>query len=80
MPRPIAVIGLVGGPLIFASSIAVLLGAYEQLATLAGLAAVPVFAWEMSLAVWLIAKGFRGPAAATADDRQIGREALPAAV
>jgi len=30
VPRPIALFGLVGGPLIFASAIAVLFGAYEQ--------------------------------------------------
>jgi hypothetical protein len=58
VPRWIAVIGLVGGPLVFASSTAVLFGAYEQVSVLAGLSAFPVFAWEMSLAVYLIAKGF----------------------
>ncbi|MBB3677542.1 DUF4386 domain-containing protein [Modestobacter versicolor] len=59
VPRPIAVLGLVGGPLVFASSTAVLFGAYEQLSALGGLAAVPVAAWEMALAGWLIVKGFR---------------------
>jgi hypothetical protein len=67
VPRAIAVLGLVGGPVIFASSAAVLFGAYEQMSTVGGLIAFPVFAWEMSLAVWLIAKGFRqAPAAAHA--------------
>ena len=66
VPRPIAVIGLVGGPLVFASSTAVLFGAYDQVSEVALLAALPVFAWEMSLAVWLIAKGFRSPAATRA--------------
>ena len=42
----IAVIGLVGGPLIFASSIAVLFGLYEQVSTLGSIAAIPVFAWR----------------------------------
>lgn len=59
VPRWIARIGLVGGPLIFASSTAILFGAYEQLDPVAGLLAFPVFAWEMSLAAYLIAKGFR---------------------
>jgi hypothetical protein len=63
VPRAIAVIGLVGGPLVFASSTAVLLGAYEQVSGPALLAAIPVFAWEMSLAVRLLVKGFdRSPA------------------
>lgn len=61
VPRWIARIGLVGGPLLFASSTAILLGAYEQLDPVAAALAFPVFAWEMSLAVYLIAKGFRAP-------------------
>ena len=59
VPRWIARIGLAGGPLIFASSTAILFGAYEQLDPIAGLLALPVFAWEMSLAAYLIVKGFR---------------------
>ncbi|HYI32015.1 MAG TPA: DUF4386 domain-containing protein [Glaciibacter sp.] len=59
VPRAIAVLGLVGGALICASSVAVLFGAYEQVSTIGLVVALPVFAWEVSLAVWLIAKGFR---------------------
>ncbi|MBB3086198.1 DUF4386 domain-containing protein [Geodermatophilus sabuli] len=59
VPRWIAVLGLVGGPVVLASSTAVLFGLYEQVSTVAGLAALPVTAWEMSLAVYLVAKGFR---------------------
>jgi hypothetical protein len=62
VPRAIAVIGLVGGPLIFLSSFGVLLGAYPQLSPAGSLPAVPVAVWEMSLAVWMIARGFRSPA------------------
>ena len=51
MPRFIAVLGLVGGPLICASAIAVLFGAYDQLSAVGAAAALPVFAWELSLAV-----------------------------
>ncbi len=57
-PRVIAGIGLIGGPLVFVSSTAVLLGVYSQVSLWGGLAALPVFAWEMSLAGWLIVKGF----------------------
>jgi hypothetical protein len=62
VPRWIARLGLVGGPLVFASSTAVLFGAYSQTSATALLAAVPVAAWEMCLAVFLIARGFRTPA------------------
>ena len=59
VPRGIAGIGLVGGPLVFLSSTAVLFGAYTQVSPAAGLFALPVFAWEMSLAYWLIRRGTR---------------------
>jgi hypothetical protein len=44
---------------VFSSSLAVLFGLYEQTSAVAGVAAIPVFAWELSLAGWMIAKGFR---------------------
>jgi hypothetical protein len=59
VPRWIASIGLVGGPLVFVSSTAVLFGLHEQVSATAGLLAFPVFLWEMSLAGYLIVKGFR---------------------
>jgi uncharacterized protein DUF4386 len=65
VPRPIAVLGLVGGPLVFVSAIATLFGVYPQVSPIAALLALPVFAWEVSLALWLIVKGFR-PSALTA--------------
>ena len=59
VPRWIALVGLVGGPVVFLSSTAVLFGLYEQVSTFAGLGAFPVFVWEMSLAGYLLVKGFR---------------------
>jgi hypothetical protein len=59
VPRAIAVLGLVGGSLVFASGTAVLFGAYEDLSTVGVLVAAPVFAWEVSVAGWMIIKGFR---------------------
>jgi hypothetical protein len=59
VPRWIAVVGLVGGPLVLVSSTAVLFGGYEQVSAMAGLGAFPVFVWEMSLAVYLLVRGFR---------------------
>ncbi|MEU9047016.1 MULTISPECIES: DUF4386 domain-containing protein [unclassified Kitasatospora] len=64
VPRFVAVLGLVGGPLICASATAVLFGRYEQVSTAGSLAALPVFVWEVTLALRLIVKGFEpvGPA------------------
>lgn len=64
VPRFIAVLGLVGGPLIFASAIAELFGLYKQVSVWGAVTAVPVFAWELTLAIWLIAKGFKPSAGA----------------
>ena len=57
--RWIPLLGLVAGPLIFASATAVLAGLYEQVSVAGTVAALPVFAWEMSLAAYLLVKGFR---------------------
>ncbi|MGY1755178.1 DUF4386 domain-containing protein [Blastococcus sp. SYSU D01042] len=62
VPRWIARLGLGGGALVLASSTAVLFGVYAQTSAAALLAAVPVAAWEMCLAVRLIARGFAPPA------------------
>jgi hypothetical protein len=58
VPRFIAVLGLVGGPLICASAVAVMFGAWAQLSVAGSIAALPVFAWELGLAGWLIIRGF----------------------
>ncbi|MFD3542575.1 DUF4386 domain-containing protein [Streptomyces sp. NPDC058662] len=75
VPRFIAVLGLVGGPLICASAVAVMFGAYEQLSAAGAAAALPVFAWELALAGWLIVRGF-GPGSGTAP-RTHGKAAAP---
>ncbi|GAA2315382.1 hypothetical protein GCM10010149_78970 [Nonomuraea roseoviolacea subsp. roseoviolacea] len=66
VPRFIAVLGLVGGPLIFVSAIAELFGLYQQTSGVGALTAIPVFAWELTLAIWLITRGFK-PSAGTID-------------
>ena len=58
-PRIIPAIGLVGAPLLLASDIAIYCGVYQQGTSLAGLAALPIAAWELVLGVWLAVKGFR---------------------
>jgi hypothetical protein len=56
--RPLALVGLVGGPLLFASGIAVLLGVIEAGSVWQGIATIPVAAFEVLLGIWLIVKGF----------------------
>jgi len=53
-----ALLGLIGGPLVTASGIAILFGFYEQVSPVAAIIAIPETLWEASLGIWLIVKGF----------------------
>jgi hypothetical protein len=70
VPRWMAVFGLVGGPLIFASAIAVLFGAYEQDGA-HFLFSIPEIVFEASIAIYTIVKGFR-PSPILDDTRYAG--------
>ena len=63
VPRRMALLGLIGGPLVSASGIAMLLGLYEPVSVWAVIATVPEFFWELLLGIWLIVKGFNPSAA-----------------
>ena len=84
VPRFIPVLGLVGGPLVFAYSTAQMFGASEQILTWAAIGVVPIFAWEVTLAFRLIVKGFNPSAAIlsepdTTDPRERGKKSLATA-
>ena len=79
VPRPMAVLGLIGGVLVCLSGTAVLLGALEQGGAEQTLAALPEFLWELSLGLWLTVKGFRPSAAASEPARTATNELVPAA-
>ena len=71
VPRVIPVMGLIGAPLLIAAVFATLFWQHSSLTGLATLPVIPVAAWELSLGVWLVIKGFKpspitaGMAAAT---------------
>jgi hypothetical protein len=67
VPRPMAALGLVGGPLVCASGIAVLFGVFELGSAGQLIATIPEIAWELSLGIYLTVKGFR-PAPILATD------------
>jgi hypothetical protein len=64
VPRPMAVLGLIGGPLIIVSGVAVLLGVIEAGSVWQGIATIPEFFWELSLGIWPIVRGFNPSAIA----------------
>jgi hypothetical protein len=59
VPRAMAMLGLIGGPLIIASGTAVLFDVVEPGSTGQVIATIPEFFWELSLGMYLIVKGFK---------------------
>jgi hypothetical protein len=59
LPRPMVMIGLIGGPLAFLSGVAVLLGAWDISSGPGVVLTAPEAVWEFSLSVWLLVRGFR---------------------
>lgn len=62
VPRALALVGIVGGPLLIVGFISVMFGFIGRFDSMAALSAVPVALFEFSLGVWLVVKGFN-PAA-----------------
>jgi len=59
VPRPMAALGLIGGPLVCASAIAVLFGIIAAGSPLQGVATIPEILWEASLGLYLTFRGFK---------------------
>lgn len=64
VPRRMAMLGLVGGPMLAVSFVMILFGVYENGPGVAGLMALPEIVWEASLGIYAAWKGFR-PSAIT---------------
>jgi hypothetical protein len=64
VPRALALLGIVAGPVHFASFVAVLLGVIEAGSVGQVIASIPVAAFEVILGIWLIVKGFNPSAVA----------------
>jgi hypothetical protein len=76
MPRGLAMLGLVGGPLLIASWVAILFGVYEQVSLPAAITTIPEFLWELSIGIYLTVKGFLPAPIVAAYDRDVGRGAV----
>jgi hypothetical protein len=59
VPRGMAVLGLIGGPLLAISFVLILFDVYDSGPGPAGLMALPEIAWEASLGIYAAWKGFR---------------------
>jgi hypothetical protein len=70
IPRSLAVIGLIGGPVLIAGDICVLFGVIGQHDPSTGLFAVPVALFEFSLGIYLTVNGFRSASIKTSIKNQ----------
>lgn len=59
VPRVIPVIGLIGAPLHITAVILTMFGVIDRVGSVALIAALPIAAWEFSLGVYLVVKGFK---------------------
>ena len=59
VPRVLPVIGLIGAPLHITAVVLTMFGAIDRVGSVALIAALPIFVWELSLGIYLVVKGFR---------------------
>jgi hypothetical protein len=59
VPRGMAMLGLIGGPLIILSGIGVLFDAWDAGGTVQALATIPEALWELSLGIYCVVRGFK---------------------
>jgi len=59
VPRRLALLGVVGGALLLLSGALVLLGAFDKGSSPQAIMTIPEFIWELSLGIYLVARGFR---------------------
>ena len=82
VPRLIPAIGLVGGVLMTSSAIGQILGINEKISVWSVIALLPIFAWELSLGLYMAIKGFKStsPLMVAAAGRSVGEDGAPPAV
>jgi hypothetical protein len=82
VPRLIPAIGLVGGVLMTSSVIGQILGINEKISVWSLIALLPIFAWELSLGLYMAIKGFKStsPLMVAAAGRSVGEDGAPPAV
>ena len=67
VPRLIPAVGLIGAPLLVLSSTVTLFGGWEQVSVPAMALGLPIAAWEFTLGMWMMLKGFRAAPVAAAN-------------
>jgi hypothetical protein len=67
VPRRMAMLGLVGGPLLCLAGVLVIFDVIEGSGPIQALMTIPEAIWELSLGIYLVAKGFRRDAPVLGD-------------
>jgi hypothetical protein len=80
VPRGLPLLGFIGVPLQLAANVAILFGVIDRISTPAAIAVIPIAAWEFSLGVYLIVKGFRPSAVADLYPAHVAAEVRPVPV
>lgn len=78
VPRIIPAVGLIGAPLLAASTIGTMFGINDTQSTFTGLATMPIFFWELSVGLYMTFKGFRPSTAILGDSDAAGARAAGA--
>ena len=69
VPRKLALLGIVGGPVLILSGILVMFGVADQGGSLQALATIPEFIWELGLGIYCTVWGFRASSPILAAER-----------
>jgi hypothetical protein len=75
VPRGLALLGLIGGPVVVAAGIAVLFGVFKAGSTAQTIATAPEFVYELSLGIYLTVKGFKPSPITAGETRPAGSDA-----
>jgi hypothetical protein len=80
VPRRMAMLGLIGGPLVMIAGVLVIFDVIETSGPIDGLMTIPEGLWELSLGIYLVVKGYRRDAPILATDAPVRVPESPSAV
>ena len=59
VPRILPTLGLIGAPIHITAVVLTMFGVIDRIGPVAAIAAIPIAVWELSLGIYLVAKGFK---------------------
>jgi hypothetical protein len=80
VPRRMAMLGLIGGPLLCLAGILVIYDVIEAQGPIQAVMTIPEALWELSLGIYLVVKGFRRDAPVLATDAPVRVPDSPSAM